>query len=35
VDWLLYQNNSANGNVDASTFDTIGRFYWVRMTVKF
>jgi hypothetical protein len=32
---VLYQNNSPNGNVDASTFDTIGRFYWVRMTVKF
>jgi len=26
---------SVNGNVDANTFDTIGRFYWARATVKF
>jgi len=32
---LLYQNNVLNGNVDANTFDTIGRFYWARVTVKF
>jgi len=32
---LLYQNNVLNGNVDVNTFDTIGRFYWARVTVKF
>ena len=32
---LVYQNNSLNGNVDPKTFDTIGRFYWARVTVKF
>jgi iron complex outermembrane recepter protein len=32
---LLYQNNVLNGNVDANTFDTIGRFYFARVTVKF
>jgi outer membrane receptor protein involved in Fe transport len=32
---ILYQNNTFNGNVDANTFDTIGRFYWARVTVKF
>jgi outer membrane receptor protein involved in Fe transport len=32
---LLYQNNVINGNVDPNTFDTIGRFYWARVTVKF
>ena len=32
---LLYQNNVLNGNVDPNTFDTIGRFYWARVTVKF
>jgi outer membrane receptor protein involved in Fe transport len=32
---LIYQNNTINGNVDANTFDTIGRFYWARVTVKF
>ena len=32
---LIYQNNTLNGNVDANTFDTIGRFYWARVTVKF
>ena len=32
---LIYNNNTINGNVDANTFDTIGRFYWARVTVKF
>jgi outer membrane receptor protein involved in Fe transport len=32
---LVYQNNTLNGNVDPNTFDTIGRFYWARVTVKF
>ncbi len=32
---LIYLNNGVNGNVDANTFDTIGRFYWARVTVKF
>ena len=32
---LVYQNNTVNGNVDANTFDTVGRFYWARVTVKF
>ena len=32
---IIYQNNTLNGNVDANTFDTIGRFYWARVTVKF
>ncbi|MDR3389010.1 MAG: TonB-dependent receptor, partial [Rudaea sp.] len=32
---IIYQNNTLNGNVDANTFDTIGRFYFARVTVKF
>ncbi|HZX90001.1 MAG TPA: TonB-dependent receptor, partial [Rudaea sp.] len=32
---LIYENNTKNGNVDANTFDTVGRFYWARVTVKF
>jgi outer membrane receptor protein involved in Fe transport len=32
---LLFQNNVLNANTDVSTFDTIGRFYWARYTVKF
>ena len=31
----IYAGNTLNGNVDANTFDTIGRFYWARVTVKF
>lgn len=31
---LIYQNG-ANYNVDTSTYDTIGRYYWARATVKF
>jgi len=30
---ILYQNNVLNGNVDPNTFDTIGRFYFARVTV--
>ena len=32
---VMYQNNTINANTDVNTFDTIGRFYWVRATVKF
>jgi hypothetical protein len=32
---LLYQNNVVNGNVDPNTFDTVGRFYFGRITLKF
>ena len=32
---VIYCNNTENCNVDPSTFDTIGRFYWARITVKF
>jgi outer membrane receptor protein involved in Fe transport len=32
---FLYQNNVLNANTDPSTFDTIGRYYWARYTVKF
>jgi outer membrane receptor protein involved in Fe transport len=32
---FIYNNNAINGNVDPATFDTIGRFYWARLTVKF
>jgi len=32
---LLYNNNVLNANTDVSTFDTIGRFYFARYTVKF
>jgi outer membrane receptor protein involved in Fe transport len=32
---LLFQNNVLNANTDVSTFDTIGRYYWARYTVKF
>jgi len=32
---IISQTNTLNGNVDANTFDTIGRFYWARVTVKF
>ena len=31
---LVYQNGM-NYNVDTSTYDTIGRYYWARATVKF
>jgi len=28
-------NNVGNANVDVNTFDTVGRFYWARVSVKF
>ncbi len=31
---LIYQNG-LNYNVDTSTYDTLGRYYWARATVKF
>ena len=31
----VYNNNSLNGNVDVNTFDTVGRFYFARVSVKF
>ncbi|MBN8713343.1 MAG: TonB-dependent receptor, partial [Xanthomonadales bacterium] len=31
---LVYQN-SGNYNVDTSTYDPIGRYYWARATLKF
>ena len=31
---LVYQNG-ANYNVDTSTYDVLGRYYWARATVKF
>ncbi len=31
---LMYQNGS-NYNVDTSTYDVLGRYYWARATVKF
>jgi outer membrane receptor protein involved in Fe transport len=32
---VMYQNNTLNGNTDVNTFDTIGRFYWMNVDVKF
>lgn len=32
---MLYQNNVLNANTDVNTFDTVGRYYWARYTVKF
>jgi len=32
---LLFQNNVLNANTDVNTFDTVGRYYWARYTVKF
>lgn len=32
---VLYGNNVINANTDPSTYDTIGRFYFVNATVKF
>ena len=31
----LYQNNVINANTDVNTYDTVGRYYWARLTVKF
>lgn len=32
---LFYQNVVINANTDVNTYDTIGRYYWARATVKF
>jgi len=32
---MMYQNNVLNANTDVNTFDTIGRYYFARYTVKF
>ena len=32
---ILYQNNVANANTDVSNYDTIGRFFFAKVTVKF
>ena len=32
---ILYQNNVINANTDVSTYDTIGRRYWVSVSQKF
>jgi outer membrane receptor protein involved in Fe transport len=32
---IYFQNNVTNANTDVRTFDTIGRYYWARATVKF
>ena len=32
---LYYANSTINANVDVNTYDTIGRYYWARLSVKF
>ncbi len=32
---FFYQNVVTNANTDVNTYDTVGRFYWGRVTVKF
>jgi outer membrane receptor protein involved in Fe transport len=32
---IFTQSITANANTDVNTYDTIGRFYWARATVKF
>ena len=32
---ILYQNNVINGNTDVQTYDTVGRFYWARLSYNF
>jgi outer membrane receptor protein involved in Fe transport len=32
---ILSQTNTLNGNVDVNTFDTVGRYYFARVSVKF
>jgi outer membrane receptor protein involved in Fe transport len=32
---LMYQNNVLNANTDVSTYDTLGRYYWMRATYRF
>ncbi|MBS0591701.1 MAG: TonB-dependent receptor [Proteobacteria bacterium] len=32
---IFYQNNVINANTDVNTYDTIGRYFWGKVTVKF
>ena len=32
---VLYLNNAPNANTDVATFDTVGRFFWARVSLKF
>ncbi|UXI67622.1 TonB-dependent receptor plug domain-containing protein [Tahibacter amnicola] len=32
---LFFQNNVINANTDVNTYDTVGRYFWGRVTVKF
>lgn len=32
---IMYQNNVLNSNTDTNTYDTIGRYFWARVTVTF
>ncbi len=32
---ILFQNNVINANTDVQTYDTVGRFYWGRLTYNF
>jgi outer membrane receptor protein involved in Fe transport len=32
---IMYQNNVLNANTDVNTYDTIGRYYWMRATYRF
>ncbi len=32
---ILYMNNVANANTDVSNYDTVGRYYFVKATIKF
>ncbi|HET6912297.1 MAG TPA: TonB-dependent receptor [Rhodanobacteraceae bacterium] len=32
---IFTQSNVLNGDTDVNTYDTIGRFYWARATIKF
>ncbi len=32
---MMYQNNVLNANTDVSTYDTLGRYYWMRATYRF
>jgi outer membrane receptor protein involved in Fe transport len=32
---LMFQNNTINANTDVNTYDTIGRYYWMNVNVKF
>lgn len=32
---ILFQNNVTNGNTDPVTFDTVGRYYFARFSIKF